>query len=70
MSMPDSSNDLARAQYQFYKSAGRLANLWYTLTIIWLILVILSFIGACVGAILGAGSVITFFSTLVQQVPK
>jgi hypothetical protein len=69
MSMPDYSNELAHAQFQFYKSAGRLANLWFILTIIGLILTVLSLIVSCVGIILGASTFIATINSLMKSFP-
>jgi hypothetical protein len=67
MALPDVSTELTRAQYEFYKSAGRLAKLWYALTVIGLILWMLALIGTCVAGILSAGTVTLFFQSLMQQ---
>jgi membrane-bound ClpP family serine protease len=69
MTTPAPSYDLAQAQYSFYKSATRLANVWYALTIIGLILIVLSVIISCVGAILGAGTFITLLNSIIQNLP-
>ncbi len=70
MSIPDSTNEIARAQFQYYKSASRLANLWYTLTVIWIILTLLSIIGACVSVVLGAGSAVAIFNSIMRNLPS
>jgi len=69
MTTPAPSYDLAQAQYSFYKSATRLANVWYALTIIGLILAALSIILSCVGAILGAGTFITLLNSILRSIP-
>jgi hypothetical protein len=70
MTVPAPSYDLAQAQYAFYKSATRLSNLWFTLTIIGLILAVVSFLVSCVGVILGAGSFIAFMNAILQNLPS
>ncbi|KAF0107796.1 MAG: hypothetical protein FD146_1427 [Anaerolineaceae bacterium] len=63
MSIPDAAHDLVNVQYKFYKSATRLSNLLYALTIIGLILWILGIILTCVGAFFAADSVITLINS-------
>ena len=70
MSTPDPSYELVNAQYKFYTSATRLANLWFALTIIWLVLTGLTILVSCVGVILGAGTFITFLNAIMQSMPS
>jgi hypothetical protein len=67
MSTPSPSNDLTQAQYNYYKAVTRLANLWHALTVIALVLYVLVFVGACVGAILGAGSIAALIQSISSQ---
>ena len=64
MALPDGINEMTRAQYEFYKAAGRLSKLWYVLTWISLIIMILSILISCVGAILALGPLTIFFNSL------
>ena len=67
MALPDTPGGIARAQYEFYKSAGRLAKLWYSLTVIGLILWIISIILTCVAAVLTGGSLIPMINSLLSN---
>jgi hypothetical protein len=69
MALPDTTGGIVQVQYEFYKSAGRLAKLWYALTVIGLIMWILSFVLICVGGILTAGSIIPIINSLMSNYP-
>ena len=49
MALPETPSVIERSQLEFYKSANKLAKLWYALTIVglilWIICIILSFVG-------------------------
>lgn len=66
MALPNAPSEFTRVQYEFYKSAGKLAKLWYALTVIALILYILSTILLCVGGFLVSGSIMVFIQSLLD----
>lgn len=68
MALPDANRELTNVQFEYYKSVGKAARLWYTLTVIKLILGVLTVVGLCVGAILSTGSLTLLYQELMQGI--